>query len=217
MQEAAISVACRMRPKTQAELASSSKPFYTIESNRKINIDSKVDQKTFCFDYIADDFVSQSDFFEQTGVSITQACLDGFNGTIIFYGQTGTGKTYSAFGDTDSAANISSGRGLVPRAMEYIFDKLTVNVEKNCGKQTFHAKCSFFEIYQEKVFDLLAEASNCNLEVREDPKIGVFVDGITEDSVSNLQEANFILQYGRKNRHGKYRNISQLNDLKILI
>ena len=85
-----IRVACRMRPKTEKE-AMSSKSLITIENAKKVNIDSKskIDQKSFTFDYVADDSVSQQDFFQEVGLSISETCLEGFNGTVIFYGQTG--------------------------------------------------------------------------------------------------------------------------------
>jgi hypothetical protein len=77
-----------MRPKFSTD-GISSRAFFTIENSRKIVMDSKIDQKTFIFDFIADDKVDQSQFFDRTGISISQACIEGFNGTIIFYGQTG--------------------------------------------------------------------------------------------------------------------------------
>lgn len=70
-------------------------------------------------------------------------------------------------------------------------------------KIAYSAKCSFFEIYQEKVFDLLTEQSNVNLQVREEPKKGVFVDGITVEQITTVKEAYNVLQFGRENRHGK--------------
>lgn len=85
-----IRVACRMRPKMSQE-ASSSKTLISIDNARKVNIDStsKIEQKAFTFDYVAEDSVSQGDFFQEVGLPISEACLEGFNGTVIFYGQTG--------------------------------------------------------------------------------------------------------------------------------
>ena len=87
-----IRVACRMRPKTAAESMSTKASLINIDNARKVNIDSnsKIDQKAFTFDYVAEDSVSQKDFFQEVGLSISETCLEGFNGTVIFYGQTGT-------------------------------------------------------------------------------------------------------------------------------
>ena len=90
MEEDQICVACRVRPRNTSEyVTSGSKSFYSIEQDKQIVIDTKVDQKSFNFDYVAHDNVTQQEFFQQTGVPISEACLQGFNGTVIFYGQTG--------------------------------------------------------------------------------------------------------------------------------
>ena len=49
-------------------------------------------------------------------------------------------------------------------------------------------KCSFLEIYQEQVFDLL-DTNTTNLQLREGIKRGVFVDGLTEHVVTTPVEA----------------------------
>ena len=85
-EEDQITVACRMRPASSNEF-SSAKSFVNIENERKIVIESRVDQKAFTFDYIANAEVSQENFFENTGTAASQACLEGFNGTVIFYGK----------------------------------------------------------------------------------------------------------------------------------
>lgn len=64
----------------------------------------------------------------------------------------------------------------------------------------FLVKCSYLEIYQEQIIDLLFPSSN-NLQIREDMKRGVYVDGLTEETVKNLAETYEILQIGAQNRH----------------
>ncbi len=95
----------------------------------------------------------------------------------------------------------SADRGLIPRSIDYLFDSLNRDSESSGGKKNFSAKCSFFEIYQERVFDLLVEGSSGALEVREDKKRGVFVDGVMEEKVTSVQQAYAVLQIGRRNRH----------------
>lgn len=43
----------------------------------------------------------QRDLYDETFRDLVQAVLDGFNGTIFAYGQTGTGKTYTMQGNND--------------------------------------------------------------------------------------------------------------------
>jgi hypothetical protein len=52
------------------------------------------------------------------------------------------------------------------------------------------AKASFFEIFNERVYDLLSdETLESNLSVREDATKGVYVEGLKEVDVSNTEEA----------------------------
>ena len=62
-------------------------------------------------------------------------------------------------------------------------------------------KCSFLEIYQENVIDLLNHTSAQNLQLRENMERGVYVDGIVEETVSTLKEMYTILSIGTRNRH----------------
>ena len=48
----------------------------------------KPEPKTFSFDYVADEITSQEKMFQVVGVPVTHTCLQGYNGTIICYGQT---------------------------------------------------------------------------------------------------------------------------------
>ena len=51
--------------------------------------------KTFTFDRVFDWNCSQADVFNDTALPIIQSTLEGYNGTIFAYGQTGTGKTHT--------------------------------------------------------------------------------------------------------------------------
>lgn len=57
---------------------------------------------------------------------LLQSVLDGYNGTIMAYGQTGTGKTYTLgrLGEEDTAA-----RGIMVRAMEDIFADVSLETD----------------------------------------------------------------------------------------
>lgn len=49
----------------------------------------------------------QRDLYDETFRDLVQAVLDGFNGTIFAYGQTGTGKTYTMQGNSLNSEIIS--------------------------------------------------------------------------------------------------------------
>jgi len=51
--------------------------------------------KTFNFDYVADEEVPQDVIFNNIAKPIADSCLEGYNGSIFAYGQTGAGKTFT--------------------------------------------------------------------------------------------------------------------------
>jgi kinesin family protein 15 len=123
--------------------------------------------------------------------------------------QTGSGKTFTTFGpaaflqsENDlSDAEIHSLRGLVPRVLDYLFRSIAKMEEDAGGRLKFTCKCSFYEIFNEKVFDLLDLASSGQLQVRSDNKRGVYVEGLIEEPVSSPEEARAILVRGYRARH----------------
>ncbi len=52
---------------------------------------------------------------------VVKSVLQGYNGTIMCYGQTGAGKTFTQIGDTSSYAH----RGIVPRSVAEIFQYIS--------------------------------------------------------------------------------------------
>jgi kinesin family protein 3/17 len=73
--------------------------------------------------------------------------MQGYNGTIFAYGQTGTGKTFTMQGvDTPEL------KGIVPRTIDWIFNSIKTYSDQN---QNFLVRASFVEIYNEEVIDLL--------------------------------------------------------------
>ena len=74
--------------------------------------------------------------------------FNGYNGTIFAYGQTGSGKSFTMEG-----ANLYDEKlkGLIPRMFEYLFKK----IGQSDAKIEFSIKCSYLEIYMEKICDLL--------------------------------------------------------------
>ncbi|XP_029864797.1 kinesin-like protein KIF15 isoform X2 [Aquila chrysaetos chrysaetos] len=125
--------------------------------------------------------------------------MNGYNGTIFAYGQTGSGKTFTMMGPSDSDNFTHSLRGVIPRSFEYLFFLIEREKEKAGSGKSFLCKCSFIEIYNEQIFDLLDSAS-AGLFLREHIKKGVFVDGAVEQVLSSAAEAYQVLTMGWRNR-----------------
>lgn len=200
-----VKVAIRIRPFNDKERQEGGKPGIVIqEAYKTIAIEIKNEKKAFTFDFVASEDITQQEIFEKIGKPIAKSCLSGYNGTIFAYGQTGAGKTFTILGnniESISYPNLQQDfgcHGLLPRCFEYLFSSIQEETSSNDRK--YLIKCSYLEIYQEQVNDLL-DPNPQNLQLREDIKHGVYVDGLIEETVSNVNETYNILKIGTQNRH----------------
>jgi len=148
--------------------------------------------KVFSFDTVYDWNCKQLDVFVECAKPIVRSCLEGYNGTIFAYGQTGTGKTHTMEGLPDDPEM----RGIIPNTFQTIFQ----DIEKTTDRD-FLVRASFLEIYNEDIRDLLAK--NCGdikLDVKEDPEKGVYVKDLTTFVVKSVAELKNVLAVGKKNR-----------------
>ncbi|KAL0025519.1 hypothetical protein WJX77_008758 [Trebouxia sp. C0004] len=150
----------------------------------------------FAYDHVSGELGSQDDLFMLAGHPIVENFLAGYNSSIFAYGQTGAGKTYTMIGQLGR----SDQRGLAPRVFEYIFKRISEE-EDNGGRDQvqYSVKCSFLEIYNETITDLLKPSSG-NLNLREDMKRGCYVDNLTEQVVLNVEDALNVMRKGTENR-----------------
>src|SRR5438552_10277485 len=124
--------------------------------------------------------------------------LAGYNCTIFAYGQTGTGKTYTMSGDmTDTLGILSDSAGIIPRALYALFNKLEAESESS-------VKCSFIELYNEELRDLLAADDNTKLKIFEDSNkkghSATIVQGIEESYIKDASQGIKKLQDGSHKR-----------------
>lgn len=142
----------------------------------------------FGFDRVYDPSCSQEDVYVQSARSAVHNVLQGYNASIIAYGQTGTGKTYTMEG-----ARSGPSRGIIPRAIEDVFD----HIERDTGAQRckFLVRASYLQIYNEVISDLLKPESS-NLVVREDKRRGVHVEGLSEWVVRSPAEVYALMERG---------------------
>ncbi len=89
---------------------------------------------------------SQETVYETITRDVVQGVVEGINGTIMSYGQTGAGKTFTMIGDTKNYVH----RGIAPRALAHIFQEVQQRVET-----VFEITVSYMEIYNERIYDLL--------------------------------------------------------------
>uniref|UniRef100_A0A8C1VKZ8 Kinesin-like protein n=1 Tax=Cyprinus carpio TaxID=7962 RepID=A0A8C1VKZ8_CYPCA len=143
------------------------------------------------------DNASQEDTYDRVARSVVLGAFAGYNGTIMCFGQTGAGKTYTMTG----AAETYKHRGIIPRALQEVFQEV-----EHRADHTFSVHLSFLEIYNETMVDLLSsikkeKSSNSGvLTVIEEPGGGVSVKGLSLHLVHNEEEALNLLFEGEMNR-----------------
>jgi len=153
-----IQVIIRVRPFSANEKAEDAKSCVIVdeEDHNKLILDAKPEPKVFNFDWVGGEKTTQKDIFDLCGKPLVQACLEGYNCCIFAYGQTGAGKTYTMQGkglDTDLTKDHTH-RGLQPRVFEYIFAATSKQAKEDPGRQ-FLINCSYLEIYNEHIIDLV--------------------------------------------------------------
>lgn len=161
--------------------------------------------KSFSFDYVASPHVSQETFFEKVGRPMADYCLSGYNGCLFAYGQTGSGKTYTIQGP--DGPHRAEDKGLTVRILEYIFRKLS-RAQRASPNYHYICECSYLELYQEQLQDLLADETK-KLDLREDLKKGVYVDNMTKIPIRSAEDAEGLFLCGAKKRHVAF---SKAND-----
>jgi len=144
----------------------------------------------FTFDHVFDMNSSQSEVYETTAKPAVMSILEGYNSTIFAYGQTGTGKTFTMEGFTYNSNDIL--RGIIPRSIEEIFNY--IELFSNADTK-FMVRASYLQIYNEAISDLL-KPEKTSLQIREDKKKGVFVEGLSEWAVRNPTDIYTLLQRG---------------------
>ncbi|CAD5323501.1 unnamed protein product [Arabidopsis thaliana] len=155
----------------------------------------------FQFDHVACETIDQETLFRVAGLPMVENCLSGYNSCIFAYGQTGSGKTYTMLGEVgDLEFKPSPNRGMMPRIFEFLFARIQAEEESRRDERLkYNCKCSFLEIYNEQITDLL-EPSSTNLQLREDIKSGVYVENLTECEVQSVQDILGLITQGSLNR-----------------
>ncbi|CAM5130615.1 kinesin-like protein KIF3C isoform X1 [Natator depressus] len=156
--------------------------------------------KTFTFDAVYDASSKQADLYDETVRPLIDSVLQGFNGTIFAYGQTGTGKTYTMQG----AWTDSEKRGIVPNSFEHVFTHIS-----RSQNQQYLVRASYLEIYQEEIRDLLAKDQNKKLELKENPETGVYIKDLSSFVTKNVKEIEHVMNLGNQTRSVASTNMNE--------
>jgi hypothetical protein len=166
-----IKVATRIRPEEEN--------MWVVQPPNLIYSQGRKGKSSFNFDHCFKPNIKNHEVYDEGIRSIVMGSLKGINGTVFAYGQTGSGKTYTMLGNEKE-------QGILIHALNDIFSVIEKDLDK-----TYVLRCSYIEIYNEQIFDLLKPPSRLTevLTVSEDTKKDFFIRGVTEESVSTLDEA----------------------------
>ncbi|XP_043079875.1 kinesin-like protein KIF14 [Puntigrus tetrazona] len=203
MENSAVAVAVRLRPFTSREKNEKTRQVIFMNSQETVvqHPDTKQNY-TFTFDFSfcsineSDaSFASQQTVYEKLARPLLERAFEGFNTCLFAYGQTGSGKSYTMMGFGEEA-------GVIPRFCEELFSRLsrTQTEEISC-----HLEMSYFEVYNEKIHDLLVAKDEQNqkrtpLRVREHPVYGPYVADLSTNVVTSYADIQTWLALGNKQR-----------------
>ncbi|CAB4008288.1 kinesin KIF16B [Paramuricea clavata] len=217
--DCSVKVAVRVRPLNEREKGSNSNVIIsmsgnqtTIETNKyhkvensHIPVSNKPSLKKFVYDYSYwsvskndQHFASQEQVFQDLGTMVLDAACEGYNACVFAYGQTGAGKTYTMMGTQNDP-------GLIPRICEGLYKHGSVNSN---DQESFRMEVSYLEIYNEQVLDLLRvnpsqrkrDILPARMRVREHPKDGPYVQGLTKHDAPDYAAIESLLNQGNQLR-----------------
>ncbi|KAK3871433.1 hypothetical protein Pcinc_023420 [Petrolisthes cinctipes] len=207
---ASVKVAVRVRPFNQREIDLSSQCIVEVEDKKTTLINNKIPagdggenrerSKDFTFDYSYwshkegdKHFAPQVQIYEDLGTDVVSNALQGYNACVFAYGQTGSGKTFTMMGSQNNP-------GLIPRICEALFSSMAEGREAGT---TYKVEVSYLEIYNERVKDLLRPGANNtthSLRVREHPKLGPYVQDLSNHIVHQYPDIQELMVRGNAQR-----------------
>ncbi|NXB07824.1 KIF14 protein, partial [Cnemophilus loriae] len=198
-----VIVAVRVRPFSNREKTENSFPVISMNGSETIVRNPSTNQVySFSYDFSFwsfekghPNFASQAMIYKTLALPLLERAFEGYNACLFAYGQTGSGKSYTMMG-------FDEDRGIIPRLCEDLFNQIA---QMDKEQVLYHLEMSFFEVYNEKIHDLLVfKAENGQkkqqLRVREHPVLGPYVEGLTVNVVRSYSDIQSWLELGNKQR-----------------
>lgn len=145
-------------------------------------------ERRYTFDRAFGKTATNRDVYNATAKSLIEGVLSGHNGTVFAYGATGSGKTYTMVGEPDDP-------GMMLLSLVDIFDA----VRRMSKDYVFEVTCSYLEVYNELIYDLLVQDSP-SLDLRDTPERGATVQGLQRIEVKNTDNVMDLLREGNLRR-----------------
>ncbi|XP_049280094.1 chromosome-associated kinesin KIF4 [Anopheles funestus] len=200
-----VKVAVRIRPMSKSEQARGCQSVVEQASPEHPQIlvcGGRSPSDIFSYSYVFPPSAAQSQVYDQSVAPLVTKVLAGYNATILAYGQTSSGKTYTM--GTDVSGEMNTNMGVIPRAIIDIFRLLSDDSDGTPrANMNTHVTCSFIEVYQDNVYDLLEDKSGNErqpIEIREAVGGEVVLAGLTEVEAVTQESAFSCLMRGSTGR-----------------
>ncbi|RMZ77447.1 hypothetical protein DV738_g4437, partial [Chaetothyriales sp. CBS 135597] len=208
-----------------------------VTSPTTLGVDSPQGRRLFFFDHVFDQSVSQKGVWDYLHDSV-DSFLQGYNVSILAYGQSGSGKSYTMGTSGPSEQRDGSRMGVIPRAAQHLFENLNASATQPAFEpsqahtrqnsaikpptrfslnaaaisqalqssqpattRSWEMSITYVEIYNEQPRDLLLSEApptfeRANVQIREDTKGRIFVEGLTSVPVNSIDELLSVLNRG---------------------
>lgn len=170
-------------------------------SGKSVTIDGQR-KAAFTFDRVFGPDSIQEELYNYAAKPVVEDVLKGYNGTIFAYGQTSSGKTHTMEGPDIDGPD----RGIIPRIVQNIFQY----IELAPVTLEFTVRVTYFEIYMEKIRDLLCDG-NDNLQIHENRERGVYVRHATELFMQDTEEVMEVMRSGAMRRSVASTNMNDIS------
>ncbi|XP_075051744.1 kinesin-like protein KIF21B isoform X6 [Mixophyes fleayi] len=166
--------------------------------------------KAFTYDYVFDTDTEQVKVYEICVRGLVEGCFQGYNATVLAYGQTGAGKTHTMGSGFDLVVSDME-LGIIPRAVRQLFSTIQQRTATACDngrpEPSFKVSAQFLELYNEEILDLFdvsrdpdSRHRKSNIRIHEDASSGIYVSGASTRSVSSEAELLQLLKEGALSR-----------------
>nr|XP_021492314.1 kinesin-like protein KIF21B isoform X2 [Meriones unguiculatus] len=166
--------------------------------------------KAFTYDFVFDLDTWQEQIYLTCVNKLIEGCFEGYNATVLAYGQTGAGKTYTMGTGFDTVTSEEE-QGIIPRAIAHLFrgidERKRRAQEQGMTGPEFKVSAQFLELYNEEILDLFdstrdpdARHRRSNIKIHEDANGGIYTTGVTSRLINSQEELIQCLKQGALSR-----------------
>ncbi|XP_043861254.1 kinesin-like protein KIF21B isoform X1 [Dromiciops gliroides] len=166
--------------------------------------------KAFTYDFVFDLDTWQEQIYTACVGKLIEGCFEGYNATVLAYGQTGAGKTYTMGTGFDMSTSEEE-HGIIPRAIAHLFrgiaERKKQAQEQGVPGPEFKVSAQFLELYNEEILDLFDSTRDpdsrhrkSNIKIHEDANGGIYTTGVTSRLISSQEELIQCLKQGALSR-----------------